>query len=72
MLLSEGEDKRVVRQNLKAATDKLNLTLDFRPIKDPTRIHFRVITSEERAARPRRGGRPPKNQQVEPGNCGTI
>src|SRR4051812_17175148 len=58
MLLAEGEEKRLVRQNLKAAADELNLALDFRPIKDPTRIHFRVITHEERAARPRRGGRP--------------
>jgi len=57
VLLEEGEDKRTVRQNLKAAADELNLIFDFRPVKDATRIHFRVITPEEHAAKPRRGGR---------------
>ena len=61
VLLAEGEDKRMVRQNLKAAADELNQALEFRPIKDKTRIHFRVITPEEKAAKPRRGGRPRKN-----------
>ena len=57
--LAEGEEKRVVRQNLKVAADELQLALDFRPIRDPRRMHFRVITPEERAVRPkRRGGRP--------------
>ena len=56
--LPEGEDKRAVHQNLQAAADELNQVLDFRPIRDPSRIHFRVITPEERAARPQRGGRP--------------
>ena len=46
-----------IRQNLKAAAGELGLTLDFRRIKDPMRIHFRVITPEEHAARPQRGGR---------------
>ena len=55
--LPEGEDKRAVRQNLQAAAEELNLALDFRPIRDKSRIHFRVITPEERAARPKRGGR---------------
>ena len=64
VLLPEGEEKRVVRQNLKAAADELNLALDFRPIKDKHRIHFRVITPEERAAKPRRGGRPRKNPEA--------
>ena len=60
VLLAEGEDKRTVRHNLKAAAEELNQVLDFRPIKDPSRIHFRVITPEERAAKPKRGGRPRK------------
>ena len=61
VLLEPGEDKRMVRQNLKAAAEELNKALEFRPIKDKTRIHFRVITPEEKAARPKRGGRPRKN-----------
>ena len=59
--LDEGEEKRIVRQNLKAAADELDKALEFRPIKDKSRIHFRVITQEEKAAKPRRGGRPRKN-----------
>jgi hypothetical protein len=58
VFLQEGEDKRKVRQNLKAAADELNLALDFRPVKDATRMHFRVITPEEHAAKPRRGAGP--------------
>ena len=61
--LSEGEEKRLVRQNLKAAAQELGKALDFRPVKDTSRIHFRVITLEEHAARPKRGGRP--KQQLE-------
>ncbi len=60
VLLAAGEDKRLVRQNLQAAADELNQVLDFRPIKDKTRMHFYVITPEEREARPKRGGRPRK------------
>ena len=56
--LEAGDEKRTVRQNLKAAAEELNVALDFRPIRDPNRIHFRVITPEEQAARPKRGGRP--------------
>lgn len=59
--LAPGEDKRMVRQNLKAAAEELGHALEFRPIKDKSRIHFRVITTEEKAARPKRGGRPRKN-----------
>ena len=62
VLLDEGEDKRIVRQNLKAAADDLGIALDFRPIKVKNRIHFRIITPEEKAARPYRGGRPKKVQ----------
>jgi hypothetical protein len=62
VILEEGEDKRVVRQNLKVAADELNKSLEFRPIKDKTRIHFRLITAEEKAAKPKRGGRPRKNK----------
>ncbi len=61
--LGPGEDKRMVRQNLKAAADELNKALEFRPIKDKSRIHFRVITLEEKAAKPKRGGRPRKGQK---------
>ncbi len=60
--LDENEEKRTVRQNLKAAAQELNLALEFRPIKDRSRIHFRVITIEQAQARPKRGGRPRKNQ----------
>jgi hypothetical protein len=63
VLLAEDEDKRVVRQNLKAAAQELNVALDFRPIKDKSRIHFRFVTPEEQAARPKRGGRPRKHAQ---------
>jgi len=60
VMLAEGEEKRKVRQNLKAAAQDLNLTFDFRPVKDTARLHFRVITPEEAAARPQRKGRPRK------------
>ncbi|HEX6291426.1 MAG TPA: hypothetical protein VFZ66_19740 [Herpetosiphonaceae bacterium] len=59
--LGEDEEKRTVRQNLKAAAQELNLALEFRPIKDKSRIHFRVITAEQAKAKPKRGGRPRKN-----------
>ena len=62
VLLGEDEDKRLVRQNLKAAADELGIALAFRPIRVKHRIHFRVITQEEKAARPPRGGRPRKRQ----------
>jgi hypothetical protein len=65
VLLAEGEDKKKTRQNLKAAADELNVALDFRPIKDKSRIHFRFITPEQRAAKPKRSGRPRKNEQAE-------
>jgi hypothetical protein len=58
--LDPNEDKRIVRQNLASAAEDLGIALDFRPIKDKTRIHFRVITIEEKAARPRRGGGRPR------------
>ena len=60
VLLADGEEKRLVRMNLKTAAEELDKALDFRPIKDKSRIHFRVITPEEKAAKPRRGGRPKK------------
>jgi hypothetical protein len=59
--LGDEEEKRTVRQNLKAAAQELNMSLEFRPIKDKTRIHFRVITPEQAQAKPKRGGRPRKN-----------
>ncbi len=60
--LNEGEEKRVVRQNLKLAAQELGLAFDFRPIKDKSKIHFRVMTPEEAQQRPKRRGRPRKNQ----------
>ena len=62
VLLGEDEHKRTVRQNLKAAADELGMALEFRPIKVKNRIHFRVITLEEKAAMPKRPGRPRKVQ----------
>ena len=62
VLLEEDEHKRTVRQNLKAAADELGMALEFRPIKVKNRIHFRVITLEEKAALPKRPGRPRKVQ----------
>ncbi len=47
VVIEEGEDKRKVRQNLKAAAAELNLIFDFRPIKDTSRLHFRVLPPEE-------------------------
>ena len=66
VFLTADENKRLVRQNLKAAAAELHLALDFRPMKNPTRLHFRFITPEEHAAKPKRGGRPPKHREVEP------
>ena len=43
VLLAADEDKRFVRQNLKAAADELNVALEFWPVKDRSRIHFRFI-----------------------------
>ena len=63
--LSEDEEKRIVRLNLATAAAELGIALDFRPIKDKSRIHFRVITIEERARRPKRGGRPRKQRLEE-------
>ncbi len=60
VLLAAGESKRKVRQQLKTAAQALGYALDFRRTKDPTRIYFRVITPEERAAHPKPGGRPRK------------
>lgn len=62
VVLTEGEEKRLVRMNLTTAAAEIGKALEFRPIKDKTRIHFRVITLEERAAKPKRGGRPKKVQ----------
>ena len=62
VLLEEGEHKRTVRTNLKDAAGELGLALEFHPFKDKRRMHFRVITLEEKAARPTRSGRPRKVQ----------
>ncbi len=60
VLLGEGEHKRTVRTNLKDAAGELGLALEFHPFKDKRRMHFRVMTLEEKAARPYRGGGRPK------------
>jgi hypothetical protein len=60
VVLAAGDNKRLVRPLLKVAAAALGYALDFRPTKDPTRIYFRVITPEERAAHPKPGGRPRK------------
>ena len=65
VLLSEDEDKRTVRTNLKDAAGELGLALEFHPFKDKRRMHFRVMTLEEKAARPYRGGGRPKKAQPE-------
>lgn len=65
VVLAPGEAKRQVRMNLKTAADELGQVLDFRPIKDPSRIHFRFITPEEKAAQPKRPGRPRKHRPEE-------
>ena len=70
--LGAGEAKRIVRQNLKAAAAELNKVLAFRPIKDPTRIHYHFITAEAQAARPKRAGRPRKNVPTAPAPAGTA
>ena len=57
VVLAAGERKRKVRQQLKTAGQAVGYALDFCPTKDPMRIHFRVITPEERAAHPKPGGR---------------
>ena len=65
VFLAEGEVKRLVRQNLKAAAAEQNIAVEFRPVRDPSRLHVRFITVEEQAARPKRGGgRPRKVDQA--------
>lgn len=64
VVLDPDEEKRIVRQNLKTAADELNKAIEFRPIKDKSRIHFRIITAEEKASKPKRTGRPRKNAQA--------
>ncbi len=56
----------MVRQNLQAAAQELGLALDFRPVKDPTRLRFRLIRPEERAPRPNRGGQPRSQEPAAP------
>ena len=60
VFLAEGEVKRVVRQNLKTAAAEQNLAVEFRPVRDPARLHVRFISLEEQAARPKRGGGRPR------------
>ncbi len=65
VMLAEGEEKLFVRQNLIIAAAELGIALEFRPIRDRSRIHFRVITLEERERRPKRSGRPRKQRPEE-------
>jgi hypothetical protein len=60
--LEEGEDKRIVRQNLQFAAQELERAIEFRPIKNKMRIHFRIITQEQKEAKPKRGGGRPKKK----------
>ena len=63
VFLADGELKRIVRQNLKAAAAEQNIGIEFRPIKDPARLHIRFITVDEQAAKPKgRGGRRRKSE----------
>ena len=65
VFLTEDEVKRIVRQNLKTAAAEQQLGVEFRPVKNPSRIHLRFISLEEQAARPKRpGGRPRKVDQA--------
>ena len=52
-----------VRRQLKTAAGDLGMALEFRPIKTKNRMHIRVVTLEEKAANPYRGG---KSKKVEP------
>ena len=61
----DDEHKRTVRTNLKDAAGELGLALEFHPFKDKRRMHFRVMTLEEKAARPYRGGGRPKKAHPE-------
>ena len=61
VVLTPEEAKPIVRENLKAAAAELDRALAFRRIKNPSRLQFRIITPEEYAAMPKRGGRRPKN-----------
>ena len=66
--LEPGETKARVREHLKLAAAELDRALEFRQIKDPTRLHFRLVTPEECAARPK-GGRRSKNPQSAPASA---
>ncbi len=65
VLLSEDEDKGLVRRQLKAAASDLGMALEFHRIKTKNRMHIRIITLEEKAAKPYYGGRPKKGQLEE-------
>src|SRR4051794_31508145 len=49
IMIESGEDKRVVRQDIKVAADELGKPFEFRPRKDRS-LHIRFITAEEKAA----------------------
>jgi len=65
VVLAEGENKRVVRLLINEAAESLGLALSYRPRRDANLMRFDVITHEEKAARPKRGGRPRKQVDEE-------
>ena len=65
VVLAEGEQKRVVRLLINEAAESLGLALSYRPRRDPNLMYFDVISPEEKAARPKRGGRPRKQVEEE-------
>ena len=60
VLLGKDEDRGRVRRQLKVAANDLGMALEFRPIRGKNRMHIRIITLEEKAAKPYYGGRPKK------------
>ncbi len=66
--LEPGETKAQVREHLKLAAAELDRALEFRQVKDPTRLHFRLVTPEEYAAKPK-GGRRSKTPQSAPASA---
>ena len=65
VILAEGEQKRVVRLLINEAAESLGLALSYRPRRDANLMRFDVISQEEKAARPKRGGRPRKQVDEE-------
>ena len=60
VVLDEGEVKRTVRLIITDAAKEVDKPLKFYPVRDQHLIKFQVITPAEKAAQPKRGGRPKK------------